>query len=128
MSLSDLPEGWTVWNEADSDVVLAFRPDVFDGADYPAPCLPTIYLTRGQRGRRPGPEQARPDADWYVTLYLEPSVSTDADTYADREAAVDAAVALATAFAAGEVPVRDLYQVPRPDYLDALDRVTGPTE
>ena len=126
MSLDSLGDEWVVWSDERDKVVLAYRPDVFDGGAFPAPCLPTIYLTRGQRGRRPG--ERRVGSDWHVTLFLEPDVERGAETYADRESAVAGAVSLADAFAAGEVDYRDLYQVPRPDYFDRLDELTGRTD
>lgn len=123
MSIESLPDGWVVWSEEREKVVFAYRPDVFDGGDYPAPCLPTIYLTCGQRDRRPGGR--RVGADWFVTLYLEPDVDGPADRYPDREAAVDGAVSVASEFANGDVDYRDLYQIPREEYLDRLDELTG---
>jgi len=123
MDLDDLDDDWTVWNEAEEELILAYRPDVFDSDAFPAPCLPTIYLTRGRRTRRPGAQ--RSGEDWYVTLYLEPEVDRDADSYDDRAAAVEAAVDLANRFAAGDLDYRALYQVPRADYLDELDELTG---
>jgi quercetin dioxygenase-like cupin family protein len=114
------PHRW--WNEGEEELILAYRPDVFDSDAFPAPCLPTIYLTRGRRTRRPGAQRA--GDDWYVTLYLEPEVDRDADSYDDRPTAVDAAVDLANRFAAGGVDYRALYQVPREDYLDELDDLT----
>jgi len=120
----DPPDGWRVWSESENRLILAYRPDVFDGAGFPAPCLPTIYVTRGQRDRRPGPERARP-TEWFVTLYLEPDVSHELPACEDREAALEAAREVATAFADGGVDYRGLYQVPREAYLDELDRLTG---
>ena len=125
MGLDALGEDWTVWSESDEKVVLAYRPDVFDSHAFPAPCLPTIYLTRGRRTRRPG--AARSGDDWYVTLFLEPEVDDDGERFDTREAALDHAVSLANAFAAGEVEYRALYQVPREAYLDELDERTGRT-
>lgn len=122
---ADLPAGWAVWSEAD-DTVLAYRPDVFDGEAFPAPCMPTIYVTQGGRDRRPGRSRdPAPGTPWHVTLYLEPEVGRDPDRYDDREAAVAGALDLAERFADGEIDYRALYQVPRPDYLDRLDEVTG---
>lgn len=121
----DLPEDWTVWNDAEGKVVLAYRPDVFDGGDYPAPCLPTIYVTQGRRNRRPGTARGRPGEDWYVTLYLEPEVERDPERFDSEAAAREGAADLATRFAAGEIAYRELYQVPRPDYFDRLDELTG---
>jgi hypothetical protein len=120
-----LPDGWTVWSdEPDGRSVLAYRPDVFDSRAYPAPCLPTIYVSNGSRARRPGAGSVE-TATWHVTLFLEPDVEGPTETHGTREAAVDAAVALADRFEAGEVDYRSLYQVPREDYLDRLDELTG---
>jgi len=121
----DLPAGWRRWSEEATKVVLVYRPDVFDTAAFPAPCLPTIYLTKGRRGRRPGRDRPEPAADWYVTLFLEPDVERSPEVYETRAAAVAGAAALARRFDAGEVDYRDLYQVPRPAYLDRLDELTG---
>jgi hypothetical protein len=123
MGFADLDDEWTVWNETDEKVVLVYRPDVFDSHDFPAPCLPTIYLTHGRRTRRPGAQRA--GGAWYVTLYLEPEVERDADSYDDRKSAVAGAVDLANRFANGEVDYRSLYQVPRKEYLAELDDRTG---
>ena len=120
-----LSEDWVVWNEADDRCVLVYRPDVFDTNAFDAACLPTIYLTRGRRSRRPGRQRAPGTANtWYVTLFLEPEVEREAETYDDRPEAVAGAVALAERFTAGEVDYRDLYQVPREAYLEKLDELT----
>lgn len=123
MDLEALAEDWTVWNRTETELILAYRPAVFDSENFPAPCLPTIYLTHGKRTRRPGAD--RTGEDWYVTLYLEPEVDHQAEAVAERQAAVDAAVALANDFAAGGFDFRSLYQVPREAYLDELDELTG---
>jgi len=123
MALDALGSAWVVWNEEDARIVLAYRPDVFDGEELPAPCMPTIYVTRGRRDRRPGGE--RVGADWFVTLYLEPDVDCGTERYERREEAVDAAVDLAEAFATGQIDYRGEYQVPREDYFDRLDELTG---
>jgi hypothetical protein len=124
--MSDLPDGWVRWSETEEKLVWAYRPDVFDGGEYPPPCLPTLYVTRGRRSRRPGAERdPAPDASWYVTLVLEPEVSRDAEEFADRPAALDGARAIAREFAAGEVDYRGLYQVPREAYFERLDELTG---
>lgn len=127
-ALPDLPPGWTVWNaEPDGDVILAYRPDVFEGESFPPACLPTMYVSRSdpnQRKRRdPGPRQ---DSAWHVTLYLEPEVRVRNQevTTSDRNAALEAARNIAAAFSAGEIDVRDAYQVPREEYLDELERLT----
>ncbi len=122
----DLPEGWVVWSEEeDGRCVLAYRPDVFDGAEFPPACLPTLYLTRGRRSRRPGHNPANRDAGWYVTLYLEPEVHLDPERFASREAAVDRTGALAVAFDEGRIDYRGLYQLPRERYFERLDELTG---
>ena len=123
MDTEALAEAWTVWNRTETELVLAYRPDVFDGERFPAPCMPTIYLTHGKRTRRPGADRA--GDDWYVTLYLEPEVDHGAAVVATREEAVDAAVTLANDFAAGEFAYRPLYQIPREAYLYELDNLTG---
>ena len=121
-----LGTGWRVWNAEEARVVLAYRPDVFDGDAFPAPCMPTIYVTRGRRNRRPaGTRNLPPDAPWMVTLYLEPDVDRRSDAYDTREAALDAAETLTERFAAGGVDYRSLYQVPRDRYLAELDELTG---
>lgn len=125
MAFDSLPEGWELWNEGETEHVLVYRPDVFDSHDFPAPCLPTLYLTKGQRGRRPGQHHPAPDDPWYVTLSLEPEVTRDTDRYDDRDAAIEGALRVAEQFAAGDIDYRALYQVPREEYLDELDRLTG---
>ncbi len=128
---ADLPDGWVVWSdEDDGRSVLAYRPDVFDADDFPAPCLPTLYLTQGKRSRRPGvnPGDRVLDENWYVTLYLEPDVSREADRFSSREKALERAVSLARQFDDGEIDYRDLYQVPRERYFERLDELTGRRE
>jgi len=122
---ADLDGDWTVWNREASRVVLVYRPDVFDSSSFPAPCLPTIYLTKGRRSRRPGENRPRPDDPWYVTLSLEPEVSRQRERFEDREAAFEAVLSLASSFADGGIEYRSLYQVPREEYLDKLDELTG---
>lgn len=125
--LDDLPDGWQVWHAEDGGrVVLAYRPDVFDGDAFPSACLPTLTVAPG-----PSPD-ARPDrrarsGAWHVALYLEPDVRVRAvETSAgDRDAAVERAVAVARAFAAGEVAYREAYHEPRQGYLDRLDELVG---
>jgi hypothetical protein len=128
MSYDDLPEGWRVWaDEHEGRSVLAYRPDVFDTTEYPAPCLPTIYVSDGSRKRRPGASQRRTDT-WHVSLFLEPEVEGPVETYDSRSAAVDGAVALATRFVDGDVDYRGFYQLPREAYLDRLDDLVGGDE
>lgn len=126
MREEDLPDGWTRWHAgADGTLVLAFRPDVFDAQEFPAPCLPTISVkrarVRGPRGRptvRPGGER-----DWEVHLWLEPDVPVERASRGTREEAVATALELARAFVAGEVAYREAYAEPRVAYLDALDAI-----
>ncbi|OIB56867.1 DUF5820 family protein [Natrialba sp. SSL1] len=128
-TLESLPESWTVWSEGeDGRLVLAYRPDVFNGDDFPAPCLPTLYLTHGKRTRRPGqnPSDTTGRTDWYVTFYLEPEVTLEGGTsFPTRSDALTAAVDLAEQFDAGDVDYRACYQVPREQYFERLDELTG---
>lgn len=125
MSFDALPTGWTVWHDdPDGRGILAYRPDVFDAEAYPAPCLPTIYVAEGARTRRPGSARRRAD-EWRVTLFLEPEIDAGVERYDGREAAVEGAVAVARRFADGEIDYRSLYQVPREEYFDRLDELTG---
>ncbi|WP_440989329.1 DUF5820 family protein [Haloarchaeobius baliensis] len=126
---ADLPEGWVVWNEEpDGRCILAYRPDVFDSTEFPAPCLPTLYLTRGRRNhRRPGvSHEDAVSGDWFVTLSLEPEVELqETHRYESREAGVAGTVELARRFADGEIDPDDVYQVPREDYIAKLHELTG---
>lgn len=125
MSLDALPEGWTVWNEEpEGRVILAYRPDVFDADAFPAECLPTLYVTNGSRNARPGAGQLQTD-EWHATLFAEPEIELANETCGSRGAALDAAVDIAARFAVGEVDYREAYQVPREQYFDQLDELTG---
>lgn len=125
MAFDGLPAGWEVWTTEKTRAVLAYRPDEFDSEAYPAACMPTIYITKGKRGRRPGRPTPSPEESWYVTLYLEPEVSGTQRRHDTRETAHEAALELAESFAAGAIDYRGLYQVPRRAYLDRLDELTG---
>lgn len=123
--MEDPPAGWTTWSDADDRLVLAYRPDVFDADAFPAPCMPTLYLTRGRRNRRrPGQERSAA-LDWFVTLYLEPEVIVGEERFDARADALEGARSLARDFADGTLDYRAAYQVPREAYLDELDRLTG---
>ncbi|ELY74173.1 DUF5820 family protein [Natrinema pallidum] len=126
---SRLPDAWTVWSQGEQGrLVLAYRPDVFNAADFPAPCLPTLYLTHGKRTRRPGvnPADTADSEDWFVTLYLEPDVSLNETLrYPTRDDALERTIALARQFDDGEIDYRGLYQVPRETYFERLDELTG---
>ncbi|AFZ73964.1 DUF5820 family protein [Natronobacterium gregoryi] len=127
--LTELPDAWVVWSDEEKGrLVLAYRPDVFDGEEFPAPCLPTLYLTHGKRTRRPGmhPGDTADSDDWFVTLYLEPDVTLEGSRrFSTRAAALEATIDLTSAFDAGGVDYRGCYQVPRERYLDRLDELTG---
>ena len=126
-AFADLPKSWQVWNEDEAgSAILVYRPDVFDSQQFPAFCLPTIRVSQRpptERRRRAGSTHE----GWWVWLTLEPEVrvqSVDAD-FDTRPAAVAGAVELAERFDAGDVDFRDAYQIPREDYLDELDDLTG---
>ncbi len=121
-----LGDGWTVWNAEETRAVAVYRPDVFDGSAFPAPCLPTLYLTRGRTNRRPaGNRNLPPDAPWVLTLRLEPDVEYPPETYESKPNAVAGAERLTGRFAVGGIDYRSLYQVPRDRYLEKLDELTG---
>ncbi len=121
-----LGDGWTVWNAEESRAVLAYRPDVFDGSTFPAACLPTVYVARGRRTRRPeGNRNLPPDAPWLVRLRLEPEIDRQPEAYDTRSAAIEWATELTRRFADGDVDYRSLYQIPREAYLEKLDELTG---
>ncbi|WP_232685951.1 DUF5820 family protein [Halobacterium zhouii] len=125
--LETLPESWEVWNEdPGGSTILVYRPDVFDSHQYPAPCLPTIQVAQRpptQRKRRATTEYD----SWHVSLALEPEVRVkDEDaTFDTHGAAVEAAIELAARFDDGDVDYRGAYQVPRDEYLERLDGLTG---
>lgn len=124
MVSQEFPAGWTRWHDgSDGTLIVTFRPDVFDGQAFPAPCLPTITVkrerARGPRGR-PAVRSERETA-WTVELRLEPEVVVERFSRESREAAVETACELARAFANGEIAYRDAYEHPRAAYLDELD-------
>lgn len=123
MSFDDLAEGWELWNEEKHKLVFTYRPDVFNSSDFPAPCLPTIHVTKGRRSRRPGRNTPDPDDSWYVQLYLEPDVTDEKRSCESRERARAIALEVADQFVAGAIDYRELYQVPRPAYFDRLDEL-----
>jgi len=125
MAITGLPADWEVWTEQPANLILVYRPDVFDSSEFPAQCLPTLYVTRGQRSRRPGRRDPDPDDPWHVTLYLEPDVEVRSRTFDNREAAEAGAVDLAEAFATGAIDFKSAYQQPRAEYLDRLQALTG---
>ena len=122
MNSDALPAGWQVWHESEARVILAYRPDVFDSEAFPAPCMPTIYVTSGTPRRRPC---GTPTDTWQVTLFLEPEIEVVNESYEDRAAAIDGAIDHAERFAAGDIDYSALYQVPREAYFDRLDELVG---
>lgn len=125
MSLQSLPAGWQVWNEeSEGRVILAYRPDVFNSQDFPAACLPTLYVTNGSPRRRPGAGAVETDR-WHIKLFFEPEIEAETEQYESREEALAGAVGCAQRFVDGDIAYRELYQVPRPDYFDELDRLLG---
>ena len=123
---AELPEGWTEWHAgADGMRIWAFRPDVFDGSEFPAGCLPTLSL-KPQRARGPrGYADATADRGWCVELRLEPDVCLKRRTDADREPLLETAQAFATAFVAGELELRSGYADPHEAYLSRLEELVG---
>lgn len=124
MVSQEFPAGWTRWHDgSDGTLIVTYRPDVFDGQAFPAPCLPTVSVKRervqGPRGR-PIVRSER-DTGWTVELRLEPDIVVERLTRESREAAVETAYELTRAFAKGEIPYRDAYDHPRTAYLDELD-------
>lgn len=126
MDTEEFPVGWEHWSDEPDRQVFVYRPDVFDSEGFPAPCMPTLYLSNGpHRNRRPEQRHGVPSESWYLTLYLEPDVVLAEERYDDREHARSGMEGLARRFAAGELEYRRAYQVPREDYIDRLDELTG---
>lgn len=126
--LDDLPSGWQVWAAEDGGrIVLAYRPDVFNGEAFPPACLPTATVAPGASPDS-HPERRANSGQWHVAFYLEPDVRVRAveASFGDRDDALEAAVATAERFAAGEVDYRGAYQEPRTAYLDRLDELLCP--
>ncbi|KAB1188168.1 MULTISPECIES: DUF5820 family protein [Haloferax] len=123
--MTDLPDGWTLWNdEPEGRRILAYRPDVFNESSFPAECMPTIFVWNGSRAKRPGASQIRTDT-WHAVLYMEPEIEIHVEAFDSREAAVDGATDIARRFSDGEFDYRSAYQLPRDDYFEKLDELTG---
>jgi hypothetical protein len=123
----ELPEGWTVWNdEPGGRRILAYRPDVFDTEQFPPACLPTLYVAAGAPNRPAAEAELGTTDVWRVEFFLEPDVTlVPARTHDTREEALAGARELADQFARGDLDYREAYQVPRDEYLDELDELTG---
>ncbi|MGM0605666.1 MAG: DUF5820 family protein [Halobacteriota archaeon] len=125
MDSEALPNGWVVWNEEPGGrLILAYRPDVFNAANFDPACLPTVYVTNGSPRPRPGSGSEQTDT-WRVILFLEPEVEVSDDAFDSREDALEGAIDRASAFATGSIAYRRAYQVPRERYLEKLDELTG---
>lgn len=126
-SAPELPAGWRRWNDHEQGAaIFVYRPDVFDSHQYPAACLPTIYV----RPRPPGRQRRRANErheGWFLAVHLEPEVRIrDVESaHETRAEALEAATEVARQFADGEIDYRSAYQVPREAYLDELDALTG---
>lgn len=121
---AELPDGWTTWHsETRGNHIIAFRPDVFDGSEYPAPCMPMIHLSnRPHRHSRPEQRITGYSSDrWYVTFFLEPDVVLADSRFETREEAMNELFDLAARFTIGDLDYRSAYQIPRERYLDRLD-------
>ncbi|MCL7419211.1 MAG: DUF5820 family protein [Halalkalicoccus sp.] len=124
--MEEPPGGWVCWSDEPDRQVFVYRPDVFDSRAFPAPCLPTLYLSNGpHRNRRPEQRHSTAGSEWYLTCYLEPDVVVAEERYDDYASAEEDAAEFARRFAAGEIDYRGAYQVPRGEYLDRLDELTG---
>ncbi|MFB6187422.1 MAG: DUF5820 family protein [Halobacteriaceae archaeon] len=124
MDESELPPGWVIWNnEPNGRVILAYRPDIFDTNEFPAQCLPTISITPNHPDQHPRSSSS----EWYVLLYLEPEVRVfdRESTHPFREQAISSALNLAQVFSNGQIDFADVYQVPRPQYIATLEKLTG---
>lgn len=100
----ELPPGWRVWSEEDG-VVVCYRPDVFDAAEYPRPCIPLLTVTKADSGTMGGRE------GWRVTFHLEADVPAYSvqKTLPGYDEAIDYLVDVAERFNAGELDLRGIY-------------------
>lgn len=127
MTPDDLPVGWELWNEEPGgQVILAYRPDVFDTQSFPAACMPTLAVDRGV-GPNQAPERRLHAETWYVAFYLEPLVRVRwcDEVFDGRAEALEGARDIARRFVDGEIDYRDAYQRPREAYLAELDTLVG---
>ncbi|MFB6284243.1 MAG: DUF5820 family protein [Halobacteria archaeon] len=115
----ELPEGWRVWSEEDG-VVLCYKPWVFDGEDFPRPCLPIITVTKadvGTMGDRDG---------WRVSFHLEADVQAYGlqETIVGYDSTLDYMTDLAERFNGGELDFAGMYAEDdeRWGYLEKLNR------
>jgi hypothetical protein len=113
----ELPDGWVVWSE-DDGLVVCYKPEVFDGDEYPRPCLPLMTATKADRGTVGGRE------GWRVTFHVEADVPAHSlrKTVAGYDEAVDYVVKTAAKFNAGEYDPAEFYAEgdAREDYVARL--------
>ena len=119
---AELPAGWTVWHERPDDLcILAYRPDIFDGSEFPAACLPTITIkparTRGPRGR---PNPAEIATSWVTVLTVEPDVEIVRTVGETRSTAINAGIEFSQAFSNGSLDIEGAYTDPHEQYLETL--------
>lgn len=127
MDERELPRGWTTWHGGVDDIlVLTFRPDIFDGSAYPAPCLPTLAVKpERSRGRRGRPRSSRSGGTWCAELTIEPNVTLGRRTAPDRATAIDRGIELAEQFVCGSIDLREAYPEPREAYLEKVEELVG---
>ena len=128
MDTDAVPDGWSVWDHVEDDrLILAYRPDIFDGTQFDPACLPTLYVREGERDlRRTGLAPATgTEGMWTVTLFLEPEVSERLGACQSFKAACELAFDHARAFTRGEIDIEAIYHDPREAYLDTLDSMLG---
>jgi len=117
----ELPDGWVVWSE-DDGLVVCYKPDIFDGDQYPRACLPLITVTKADRGTVSGRE------GWRVTFHVEADVPAHSlrKAVVGYDEAIEYAVEIATKFNAGEYDPAEFYAEGdvREEYVARLRRET----
>jgi len=118
-----LPEGWVVWSE-DDGLVVCYKPELFDGEEYPRACLPLITVTKADRGTIGGRE------GWRVTFHIEADVPAHSlrKTVTGYDEAIEYVVETAKKFNAGEYDPAEFYAEgdARKEYVARLrDEIDG---
>lgn len=95
---ADIPEGWIIWSEEDG-VVICYKPDIFNGTNFPAVCIPTISMVESDR------------EGWRVSFYIEADVEARrlGKEFRNYKEAVDYIMELAEEFNRGNFNLRDFY-------------------
>lgn len=118
----ELPDGWVVWSE-DDGLVVCYRPDIFNGDDYPRPCLPLVTVTEADRGTAGGRD------GWRVTFHVEADVPARRlrNFVAGYDEAVDYVVEIARGFNEGVHDPAEFYAEGdvRDEYVARLREETG---